>query len=290
MSEELFKKREIKEEKRENHIYISISQVLSYLSAPFDQQGVAKRTYENNFNNPESQYYQKTIEEIIEMWSAKGEVSMQYGKNLDEYIGCVLEGDESDVELYNLDHDTENDSRLSHHIKAFDEFYKVLKSSGYDFVTREQDVAYESKNKIKIGDKEYTFTVIGRFDALFYNKETGRYLVIDWKSSGSIDTMPKKYTGNLLGPAKIYKDLNWYTYTTQLYFYKTALLESNMLKDTTDYKDVDVRIVNLPDHDFEDGNPYCSYSPAYHYNKDFLDSVFEFAVKKKVLLDSKKSK
>ena len=67
MSEELFKKREIKEEKRENHIYISISQVLSYLSAPFDQQGVAKRTYENNFNNPESQYYQKTIEEIIEM-------------------------------------------------------------------------------------------------------------------------------------------------------------------------------------------------------------------------------
>ena len=29
MSEELFKKRKIKEEKRENHIYISISQVLS---------------------------------------------------------------------------------------------------------------------------------------------------------------------------------------------------------------------------------------------------------------------
>ena len=172
----------------------------------------------------------------------------------------------------------EFDEKLLAHCNSFDDFYKIMMASGdVEFIDREKTVYY------KVGN----YYVKGRFDALFRNNKTGKWIIIDWKSSGSIDTMPKKYTGNLLGPAKIYKDLNWYTYTTQLYFYKTALLESNMLKDTTDYKDVDVRIVNLPDHDFEDGNPYCSYSPAYHYNKDFLDSVFEFAVKKKILLKKK---
>ena len=40
---------------------LSISAVLGLIQKPFDQKSVAEKTFNKHFNNPESQYYQKTI-------------------------------------------------------------------------------------------------------------------------------------------------------------------------------------------------------------------------------------
>ena len=126
------------------------------------------------------------------------------------------------------------------------------------------------------------FNVKGRFDALFYNEQTNKWIIIDWKSSGTIDTVTDRWTKNLLGAAKQFPALNWYTYTMQLYFYKTALL-NHYLPEGTKEEDVDVCIVNLP------GDIFKIYKAAFNYDKKLMDDIFKFGYKKNYLLHKKKS-
>ena len=253
--------------------YISISQILGLISEPFDKDGVAQKTFDKHFNDPESQYFQKTKDEIIEMWEAKGAESCKYGQLLDNYIGIVLEGTEDDKELYMLDNDLYSDDRLHGLVTSFDKFIEQLKlKQEIKYVDREQTLYYN------IGD----FNVKGRFDALFYNEKTNKWIIIDWKSSGSIDTSTNKWTKNLLGAAKQFPALNWYTYTMQLYFYKTALL-NHYLPEGTKEEDVEVFIVNLP------GDIFKVHKAAFAYDKDLMNNIFKFGYKKNSLLNKKKS-
>jgi hypothetical protein len=255
---------------------LSISQILTLIQKPFDQEGVAQKTFDKHFNNPESQYYQKTVEQICEMWSAKGAESCKYGSLLDDYIGLNLTGTPEDIEMYKLDNDVDSDERLSGLIKSFDEFYALLKRSGdTEFVDREKTIYYTTQdgNLVK-----------GRFDALFRNKRTGKWIIIDWKSSGSIDKSKTPWTESLLGPAKLYPALNWYTYTIQLYFYKKALIESGYLPQGTTYDDVEVMIVQLPGKECHEGQYHLIHKPAFQFDSEFLNSIFSFAFKKNMLM------
>ena len=253
--------------------YISISQILGLLSEPFDKDGVAQKTFDKNFNNPESQYFKKTKDEIIAMWEAKGAESCRYGQLLDDYIGIVLEGTEDDKELYELDNDVDGDARLKGLVTSFNKFLDQIKSRPeIKYVDREKTLYYN------VGD----FNIKARFDALFYNEETHKWIVIDWKSSGTIDTVTDRWTKNLLGAAKQFPALNWYTYTMQLYFYKTALL-AHYLPEGTKEEDVDVCIISLP------GNIFKTYREAFDYDKNLMDSIFKFGYKKNCLLNKKKS-
>jgi hypothetical protein len=256
---------------------ISISAVLGMIQEPFDQMGVAQKTYDKHFNNPESQYYQKSIEEICEMWSAKGAESCKYGSLLDDYIGMNLLNQELELKLWKLDNNYEYDERLLAHCNSFDDFYKLVMASGdTEFIDREKYVY------LKIDD----FYIRGRFDALFRNKRTGKWIVIDWKSSGSIDKVPNKWTKKLLGPACKFPALNYYTYTMQLYFYKKALIEGGYLPEGTSYDDVTVMIVNLPDHIIkESGKRFATHNAAFEFDNEFMNRLLNFAVQKQRLLD-----
>lgn len=258
---------------------LSISAVLGLIQKPFDQQAVAEKTFNKHFNNPESQYYQKTIEEICEMWSAKGAESCRYGSLLDDYIGVNLTGTPDELELYKLDNDVDGDERLKGLTESFDNFYKLIMQSGdMEFIDREKTVYY------KLDENHY---IKGRFDALWRNKRTGKWVIIDWKSSGEVDKKRSPWTENLLGPANIYPALNWYTYTIQLYFYKKTLVDSGYLPEGTTYDDVEVMIVQLPGHICEGGQNYQIHRPAFPFDCDFLDKVFNFAVKKNDILNKK---
>ena len=128
--------------------YISISQILGLLSEPFDRDGVAQRTFDNNYNNPESKYFNKTKDEIIAMWDAKVTESLRYGKLLDDYIGIVLEGTEDDKEIYELDNDVDGDSRLNGLIVSFNKFLDQIKDRPeIKYVTREKTLYYNSYQK-----------------------------------------------------------------------------------------------------------------------------------------------
>ena len=170
-----------------------------------------------------------TVEQIISKWKSKGAESLRYGRLNDEYIGIVLEGSETDKELFVIDNDPENDIRLLTQINAFDSYINYIKDS-QKYVCREKTLYLD------MGD----FYVKGRFDALF-ETDSNNLIIKDWKTSGTVDTTPNQWTGNLLGPAKNFPALNHYIYTTQLYFYKYALMmHYNIDKNTN----IDVQIVN----------------------------------------------
>ena len=255
---------------------LSISAVLGLLEEPFDQIGVATKTYNKHYDNPNSEYYHKTVEEICEMWSAKGAASRQYGQMLDSYIGYNLNNDQDGLEMFNLDYDRDGDERLNNICTSFDDFVKDIleQHPELQFVTREQTLYYQIP-----GTEQW---IRGRFDALFYNTEKKRYLIIDWKSSGDVDKKPSPWTGKLLGPCKDLLALNWNTYTLQVYFYKTALEASGLLNEG---EGVDCIIVQLPGHIITESNKmYCIHTPAFQYDKAYLDKLFIWAHKKNMLL------
>ena len=273
---------------------ISITDVLNSLEHPFDQEGVAQKTHDKHFNNPNSEYYQMTVEQIIEKWSAKGKESCHYGSMLDDYIGTILKGNDNDLRLYKLNNAYDYDERLQGLCKSFDDFYKlVMKSGDMEFVDRERDVYLKvsvpdpSSDDFGMDGKFIEYYVKGRFDALFYNKRTNKWVVIDWKSSGSIDKTPGQYTGKFLGPMFKWPELNYYRYTNQLHFYKKALLENYLPKDTK-ADDVVVMIVNLPGKIIkESGQNYMTHLAGMPYDPILLDNIFKFAITKQLLSEPK---
>jgi len=267
---------------------ISISNALDMLFTPFDSEGVAQKTYEKNYDNPQSEYYHMTAEQIREAWSAKGATSTHYGSLLDDYIGCILTGNENDLRLFKLDNGYDYDERLKAHCNAFDNFYSVLSKSGdTEFIEREKYLYLKVKNPITKED----MYMYGRFDALFRNKRTGKYILIDWKSSGTIDKVPDKWTKKMLGPMFKYPQLNWYRYTLQLYFYKQALLNSGYLPEDTKPEDIVVMIVNLPDHIIPEINMnYQIHQGAMPYDEVMMKNFYNFAIQKFMILESEKKK
>lgn len=253
---------------------ISISKVLEMIQTPFNQEEVAQKTYNKRFNDPTSEYYQMTVEQIMSKWKAKGAESLRYGKLNDEYIGIVLEGSETDKELFVINNDPISDERLAKQIESFDSYIDYIKDKEH-YLCREQTVYLD------MGD----FYVKGRFDALFESTINGDLIIKDWKTSGTVDTTANQWTGNLLGPAKIFPALNHYVYTTQLYFYKYAILKHY---GGSNYEHINVKIVNFPGKPFDDGKLFKEYDSAYPFDTEYLDKVFEFAYKKNLILNKKK--
>jgi len=261
---------------------ISISTALDTLFTPFDTEGVAANTYNKHFNNPQSEYYHMTVEQIMEVWSAKGATSTHYGSLLDDYIGSILTGTDNDRRLFKLDNGYDYDERLHSLCDSFDNFYSVLSKSGdTEFIDREKYLYL----KVKDPDTGEDMYMYGRFDALFRNKRTGKYILIDWKSSGTIDKVANKWTKKMLGPMFKYPQLNWFRYTLQLYFYKQALLEGGYLPEGTSPDDIIVMIVNLPGKIIEDvGTNYQTHTGAMPYDNNIMNTFYKFAIQKTNLM------
>lgn len=266
---------------------ISISNALDMLFTPFDSEGVAQKTYNKHFNNPESEYYHMTVEQILDAWSAKGAESCRYGSLLDDYIGSILTGTENDVKLFKLDNGYDFDERLHGLCDSFDNFYSILSKSGdTEFIDREKYLYLKISS-----DNEEPLYMYGRFDALFRNKRTNKYILIDWKSSGTIDKVPNRWTQKMLGPMFKYPQLNWYRYTLQLYFYKHALIKGGYVPTDTNPDDIIVMIVNLPGKIIPECNQnFQIHQGAMPYDENILNSFYKFAIQKFMLLESQKKK
>lgn len=261
---------------------VNITTILGMLEEPFDQIGVAEKTFNKHFNNPDSEYYHMTVEQIINKWSEKGATSCHYGSLLDDYIGLNLNHKDIELRLFKLDNNYDNDERLHGLCDSFDNFYSVLSKSGDTiFVDRERTVYYDIELDNPLTGEKMKYNIKGRFDALFYNKRTHKWIIIDWKSSGSIDKIPNKWTKKLLGPMNKFPALNYYTYTTQLYFYKKTLIDKGYLPEGTKQEDVVVMIVNLPGKIIEEcGKNFMTHQAAYVYDDELLNKLFKFGAQK----------
>lgn len=258
---------------------ISISTVIDMISPEFKRDEVAQRTYDKNFNNPESKYYQMSVQEILESWEQKGATSREYGANLDNYIGIRFTGDDTDLELFKMDN-VEGDERMEGLCESFDTFYNEhVENGSLEYVNREEYVYYP------IDVEGELWYIRGRFDCLFYNKDTKHYVIVDWKSNGEIEITPNKWTKRLSGPAKTLYNLSGVKYTLQVFFYKLGL--EKWFESNEDSNIVDVAIVNLPGYD-ENKKPLVNVYPAqWKYDKELIENIFKYAIKKKKLLDKK---
>lgn len=259
--------------------YITISSVIDMIAEPFDSEAIAEKQFNENFNNPESRYYQMTKQDILDAWANKGAESRAYGQNLDKYIGICLTSDETERELFRMDYVT-GDKRMEGLCAAFDSFYnKFVKDGPLRFIDRERTVYLNITN-----EKGETISVKGRFDALFYDERSGHYVVVDWKSNGNIECVPTKWTKKLLGPARSLYDLAGNKYTTQVFFYKEGLSKNNDIPEDQ----IDVMIVNLQGYDENDKPIFKCIGAQYAYDEKFLDDVFFYAYNKKQIMNRKK--
>ena len=142
---------------------ISISSVIEMITPPFESEKVAQKTFDKNFDNPDSKYYQMTKEQILEAWEEKASTSRYYGSSLDDYIGLRLTGHPNDVEIFKMDK-VDGDERMEGLCESFDKFYEQYVQNGpLEYVDREQYVYYPMDVD---GERWY---IRGRFDCLFYN-------------------------------------------------------------------------------------------------------------------------
>ena len=261
---------------------LSISACLGLLSKPFDADKAAEASYNKHYNNSESEYYHKTKEEIIEIWQNKGADSCRYGSMLDDYIGLNLTGSKDDIELWKLDNDYDGDERLHGNCDSFDAFISLFLNDDIEFVTREKTVYIPHTNDNNEVDGYFK----GRFDALFYNKKTKKYIIVDWKSSATIAESNR--WDKLLGPCRNLDACNYNTYTLQGYFYKKSLIEHYLPKGTKE-DDVVFMIVQLPGHVINEGafkgQNFATYRPAFAYDDSYISNMLSFAWKKNALLN-----
>lgn len=249
---------------------LSVSKCLGYLQNPFDQDSVAQKCFEKGFNNPDDKYYQMTKEDILKAWNDKSATSCRYGSLLDSYIGLNLYNKAKELEDWKLDNSYDYDKRLKGLCDGFDQFYSnLLTNTDYQYHSREE--------KMFIISKETGNIINGRFDCLFYSPLKDRYLLIDWKSSGSIESSNK--WEKLLGPCFDLDACNGNTYTIQTQFYKKALSETYKL--TTSDK-IDTMVCQMSIEPNEYGKHYHIYAPFIKYDSDLLDKIIDFAYKKSI--------
>lgn len=257
---------------------ITVSEIKTLVTDKFDSDKVAGELEEKNFNNHDSKYYNMTKAQILESWSNKAKESMNYGKLLDEAAEHILEKrDEDEYEMFLLDNCFDDDMKFASEVNALNDFISSCEANGIEYISREIPIKYDIPNT--------DWSVKGRIDCLLYNKKTNKYIIIDWKTDDTIDTVPNRWTKPCLGTASQFLQLNGHTYTLQIYAYKMALLQS-ALKDV-EPSNIQCFIVNCPKYKTDEQHLYRCYPAQADYNEAQLEKIFAFCAKKKALLNKK---
>lgn len=228
----------------------SVSKIEEALAQPFDKEGVAFKTFSKHFNNPESLYYQKSVEEILKMWSDKAELGKANGRALDNFVGLILES-HSTKEVLAKYKSSLNDAAFRK-CNVFEKFYHDNIENKLNFLTREK-ILYDE-----------TTGVVGRFDALFMSGD--RLLLVDWKNTENITT--ENGYEKLKGPLYKYDSCDLNKYTIQLYLYVYVLRKV--------YKLTNIKIIPLIVQIGQED--YKIYLPNIPYSDKLVEDIIEFAI------------
>lgn len=251
---------------------ISVSKLISYCHKEFDKEGVAKKTWDKHFNDESSKYFQKSPEEIVEMWEQKADESRMHGLLLDDYAeACLEHRDDMKIrELWKLEHNIGGgDEKLDSVVHGLDQFLRDISKSGIiEYIGRELPMY------IKHGDA----TVNGRLDCLFVHKPTGIPIVVDWKTNEKIEESNK--FNKMLGPCYMLDDCNLNHYSMQVGIYRMALAQTY---DLGKFEGINAYIVQVGCEGMN-GRKYKIWKPSEKANIDVIKKAVDFALQKDQLV------
>lgn len=256
----------VNKERKEWYTYkktISVSKCISYMHPEFNIPAKAAEMVRKYYDKEGHKYYHMSADEIIKLWDDKKHAALARGTLYDSLVEQVLEIRNPDkFTEWKLNHNFENDMFIQKAYTGLLNILTLFKNNHYICIGTEIPMyAHNRQNGEQI--------VNGRCDALFYNTETCRYLIIDWKTNEKIET-----TGfqTMYGPAIIYYDSDFYKYMFQLSFYKKALSETYNLAVSDN---VDIMIAQMGRS--EEG--YTLYNPAYGnyvYDSNMMDNIIQY--------------
>lgn len=247
---------------------LSVSKCLTYVKPEFDQQAKAESCSQKGFNDPNSQYYQKTPDDIIKMWTDKSDTSKHYGSLLDDYIGMILNKLDKELAIWKLDHGFDYDDRLQNICKGFDQFYTLLSSNtDYQYVTRELSMYILSQDTQN--------PIVGRFDCLFYSQSLNKFMIVDWKTTEKIPSSSS--FGKMLGPCFKLDDCKHNEYTIQTHFYKKALNETYSIAD---YNNIDCYICQMLQTPDNNGKNFFLHKENFAFDTKLLNKIIDHGFKK----------
>lgn len=259
------KNEEISYKKYPKDTRISISNIKDLIGEEFDQIKVATTTYENHYNDPNSKYFHKTVDEIISMWEAKADIGKHRGVLVDNFVEVEynLYGKENRLLETQKIIDETDDPVIKNKYEGIRYAIDYLKNQGFDFETREISLYLPYTYKKK------TYLINGRFDAIF--SKDNLYLLIDWKNNEEI-TSSNKWK-KLLGPCKNYDDCDLAKFTIQLYVYIYILKKFYDIK--TPIASCIIQFPGVSDY------YYKIHKPLFDYNEDLIEKIIEFSIDKK---------
>lgn len=231
----------------------SASKIVEAVKYPFDKEAVAQKTFEKNFNNPDSEYYQMTVEQILEIWEKKAEVGRSNGRVLDSWIERILTPSSIKDNKLNEEYLSSLTSTQQNKCKQFLEFYHNNIENKLNLIGREL-MLFDKDKKIN-----------GRLDALFSFTEDS-IILIDWKNSQKITTS-NSFGQMMRGPLYQYDSSDLNAYTVQLYMYVYMLRNKYHLSN---YKIIPL-IVRIGETDSE------IYSPQIPYSDSLVEDIIDYA-------------
>jgi hypothetical protein len=234
----------------DNHIYkidgIVFKSVTTFINTSlfekFNEENISKKiSQDKNKKYKEGDlYYNKTPEEIREIWHHNRDMGIRLHKLIDDHYKKV---DNPDASLFNKE------------FKMFQRFKrKELLSKGLTFF----------KSEYRIYDKK--LRMAGTIDIVYQKKDTNHVIIADWKRIHTLTKSNPFYSGNNGTPTKHTPNCNYNHYCIQLMLYK-YLLENNygLIVD-------EMLIVTLHPNQ----NDYIVEKVV--YNAAFLKSIIEFRI------------
>lgn len=247
--------------------FISVTYCVESLKHEFNKPEVAARMVHKYGNVMSSVYYQKTIEDIIQMWEEKAEASRQRGKLADSIIDAILTKHQNgEFATWWYDNNMHLDEFAKAVFENVKEYFGKLYKEGYIYVGHEIPLYAYNANAVNQ-------LCMGRCDCLMYNTKTGKYLIIDWKTNETIKIIGYDM---MLGPAYNIPQADFYSYMIQLSLYKKALVDTYNLA-TAD--NIDIAICNIG----KVNGSYALYTPGdnYKYDAHFMNKAIEYAYDQK---------
>lgn len=209
----------------------AVSNFISNYKKEFESHKIANRLCRlyNDKHKLVGKYLERKPDYYLELWNSIREMACHRGTMIHLYAESYPYFDEPKIKEHHYIHN----------------FFNELNSK-YIFIGSEIRV-YSTSLKIA-----------GTLDCLLFNKETKKYVVVDWKSNGDIY---KKENGYFLEPFDKFKNNKLNSYTLQLNFYKHCLEEmfkANfeieelwivwLTDNNDDYKLIPLQILNLNDY------------------------------------------